>query len=70
MPDSLRNWQTSLPGLVVLVIVGVVVIIHPEMLSNPVILALLGSNALSGLGLLQAKDANKSGTSARPTPKE
>lgn len=60
--NSTRNWKTTVMGILSLVAVGAQAVVTPAVLSNPEVIAQI----LVGVGLLAAKDSDKSGTISVP----
>lgn len=57
-----RNWKTTLMGILTLLTVGVQASSTPEVLNQPEVI----TQILVGIGLIAAKDSDKSGTVAVP----
>ncbi len=53
----MRNWRTTISGILALLGMGVVIYQNPSKASNPEVIA----GIITGVGLIAAKDANVSG---------
>lgn len=58
MKNAKRNWKTTLMGIFSLALTGVAVATNPASLTNPEVL----TGIITGVGLILAKDGDKSGT--------
>lgn len=61
--NAVRNWHTTVPG-VVAIVAGVTTIVHnPAAATDPLTIAAIAS----GIGAVAGKDANKTGIVSPPT---
>lgn len=58
LKNAKRNWKTTLAGIATLALVGAQGVMNPISLLNPDVLG----QAVVGVGLIWAKDGNKTGT--------
>jgi hypothetical protein len=64
MGDIVRNFRTSILGLLILVAAGQVIVQDPDVLLDRHRGSELIASVLAGVGLLLAKDGNKMGTAS------
>lgn len=60
MKNAARNWQTTLAGILSLAFAGLQIYRNPASVTDPSTIAAV----TAGVGLIAAKDGNKSGTAS------
>lgn len=60
MKNAARNWQTTLAGILSLAFAGLQIYRNPASITDPATVAVI----TTGVGLIAAKDGNKSGTAS------
>jgi hypothetical protein len=66
MKNAKRNWKTTLAGILTLLATGVGIYINPAILLDPQQAAVTAGAITAGVGLIAAKDSDKTGVSAVP----
>ena len=62
MKNATRNWKTTFAGILSLALTGFSIYTNPASLANPEVF----TGIVAGVGLILAKDADKSGTVTVP----
>lgn len=62
--NAARNWKTTISGIMTLAFAGLSIWQQPASASDPQVIGAI----VAGIGLIAAKDGDKSGTSTVPRP--